>query len=175
MNALRLIVITMIFTFLAGHARASRNCAYLMGTCDYYTCVSMELGCSQEDYPIKFGYRFCKKYVDDNEKYSANGQIFLSNVRNCLQRELEKSNELTCQNVGAVAATQHEACYKKAGFCNLSVPDKTLLVKSIFKKMLKDSKFRASALKIAGSCVKKVRAQPSPDDMKADVGLENLY
>ncbi len=49
-----------------------KHCASLAaaGDCDFYKCIDHALGgCGSESYPLGFGYKYCRRFQDNNEQF----------------------------------------------------------------------------------------------------------
>lgn len=115
-----------IFAVIAVHAS---DCGALVGTCEYYQCLEQREQCGSKGYYLKFGQHYCEKYRNDEANYSEKGREFLSQIRACLQDELEReqirNNDFPrCDKVEKFAVATHKYCYQKLGFCDLPRKDR---------------------------------------------------
>lgn len=124
--ALFLAIAATAFAPMAKAEKTEGECAALIGTCDYYVCKSEELGCADSGYLFAFGYRYCNRFADSAPRFSQEfGQPWLTEVRQCLQRELEKAENLTCENAREIGLSSHITCYLATDYCSLPVSDKS--------------------------------------------------
>jgi hypothetical protein len=99
-----------------------------MGQCGYYECLQAEMNCSASNYISAFAIPYCYKYQKDQPHYSDRGQMFLTNVRYCLQEKVENMDERSCKNIRPYAVNSHIACYLSSGFCELTMAEKTRVI-----------------------------------------------
>jgi len=68
----RFFTMVIILTFAAGLALAEvSRCTPLIGRCSYYSCLSQELSCTSQDYPLSFGGKYCAKFDRENRSVHA--------------------------------------------------------------------------------------------------------
>jgi hypothetical protein len=92
--------------------------------CDNYLEIAADLGCTEKNYLVNFGYKYCRKFIKHNDSFSAEGQSKLENIRNCLIDNLRTNRELTCENSMALGYRSHVPCYTSNGFCEMPFSDK---------------------------------------------------
>jgi hypothetical protein len=119
--------------------------------CGFYKTKAAELGCEKENYLIRFGYHYCRKYLLANEHFSAEGQKILADIRACLIHSLEVQTDLTCGDVKKLAEESHVSCYAQNGFCQLSAGDKLLVAEIAWKEFF-DPDFRKVAHEVRAAC-----------------------
>lgn len=136
----------------------SGTCALQIGDCGYYFCLSKHLNCREKDYPQRFGYKYCQRFVAQNALYSEQGQVFLESVRVCLQEELEHETQLTCQNVERRSARHHIACYLESGYCQLPATDQWRIQRTITADILLRPTLWNAAMEISRACAASSRA-----------------
>lgn len=133
------------FVFLVGLFSAfavnAADCSHLVGTCEYYQCLEGQEQCGSKGYYLKFGKHYCEKYQNDESEYSEKGREFLTNIRNCLQDELERevtrANELPkCSKVEKFAVATHKYCYQQYGFCDLPRKDRRRIKLTAKKELI---------------------------------------
>ena len=122
------LLISTFILFSALGASASQ-CSDLIGTCEYYQCLEEQEKCGEDSYYIEFGLHYCRKYQAKEYKYTSQGKEFLSNIRTCLQEELEReiirAGELPkCSKIEKFAVATHKTCYKQYDFCSLPEDDR---------------------------------------------------
>ncbi len=99
--------------------------------CDFYQQLDSEYQCENKGYPINFGYKYCIKFINKKSSFSAEGQQWLANTRECLINELKNTSFNNCQELKDFAFDSHNNCYEQAGFCSLSKKDRKQLYKMI--------------------------------------------
>ncbi|MFN3454900.1 MAG: hypothetical protein ACK41T_08075 [Pseudobdellovibrio sp.] len=145
-----------ILTLLAESLAYASTCSKYVGACEYYLCKEQTDQCGQRGYYLDFAYKYCVKYKKSESKYSELGQIFISNIRRCLQDELEtaqldrKTN--SCKDIKKYAINTHKSCYSKYRFCELSYADQWR-VKYTAKSALLDPAILGFALYLEKSCL----------------------
>ena len=115
-----------LVTFLGSFALAESTpaCVADVNSCEAYLCRDQKQRCGEDGYWQGYGHHFCKKFLDDHEKFSAPLQSWLSDVRYCLQVEaLNLNPQLSCDETHKAAIDSHVACYVETGFCNLNYSD----------------------------------------------------
>jgi hypothetical protein len=103
------------------------------GNCNWYIeCLQKRYECFDPDeYAITYGMKYCKTFEDNIQKFSPKAQIWLNNVKKCLQVELVSSikeySTSNCSEVKRLAFISHTLCYLKpngkSGICSLSISD----------------------------------------------------
>lgn len=147
----RLLLFISISGFL-GFAEAS-VCAEEVGSCSYYTCKSKALSCSPTDYPIKMGKHYCDKFSAYEKSMSTQGKKFVTNLRSCLQLEMEKlGDSLNCNNSYTFSKEHHVRCYLENGFCHLNVWDKLIILRVTFDAITKDELMKSTTDEINAYC-----------------------
>lgn len=67
-----------IFWVLGSRSLAGEECAGLAtaGDCEFYRCLDKQLGgCGSEEYPLGFGYKYCKRFQDLKELFDQEAGI----------------------------------------------------------------------------------------------------
>lgn len=141
-----LLVASVLFISTALHAKPSD-----IRLCEAYTGVNAALGCADDNYLIRFGYKYCVKYVELKETFAPQTQVVLAKIRSCLVTQLINDSELTCENSEERAMDQHLKCYVKAGFCALPNWEK-LKIGWAAKSELKQESFRQTMLAVKEQC-----------------------
>ena len=98
------------------------NCAF------YADCLESRYHCGPDGYPIGYGQKFCEKYSDSREELSAQGQKWMLDVMQCLQRTLvlEATGSVagvTCDSIEKKAFASHARCYVDNGLYGLPWTD----------------------------------------------------
>jgi hypothetical protein len=115
--------------------------------CEKYRVIDAELsaadpgnpgsGCGTNGYLLKFGYRYCSLFVKKNYFYTPLGQTILRSIRHCLVQALEDSEiPLQCGNVRKIGFESHFGCYLQAGFCDMPLHDKMILMFQLRQQIL---------------------------------------
>ncbi len=96
-------------------------------SCGYYACrdEAREVPCGPDGFPLGYGERYCNRFsLITFEHVSPAGQLWLTEVRECLQVEFDAlSDELTCEDLAEAAYDTHPECYVQTGFCDLPWTD----------------------------------------------------
>jgi hypothetical protein len=125
-------------------------CYQFGSECDFYCDSAITHGCTADNYLVRFGGHFCQKFLDDNEKYSANGQLVLHDIRSCLIHSFD--NKLfTCESVEDIAYQAHVDCYVDNGFCTLGALDRARILWTV-RSQLTNPKFQNAASQIMRAC-----------------------
>lgn len=103
-----------------------------LSECDAYERLSSDLGCPADGYLMKFGYKYCREFIQQDASFSEPGRATLAKIRSCLISSLQAKTELTCENVKARAEQDHVDCYLSSGFCELSSSDKMKLAEIVW-------------------------------------------
>jgi hypothetical protein len=132
--------------------QARADAAPMLSLCEEYKSIASRLQCDQRNYLLKFGYRYCQRYVEHEDLFSTEGQQFLDRNRRCLIEELHHEQNLTCENVKRLAYRHHDKCYVEMGFCELPKSDRKLVIQEIRKRHLLRPLNLITAFKILKSC-----------------------
>ncbi|MCM2282762.1 MAG: hypothetical protein NDI61_13055 [Bdellovibrionaceae bacterium] len=132
---------------------AQTACSNQVGSCAYYGCLSDELACRPQAYLRRFGRSYCSLFEARADEYTEQGQKFMTEVRLCLQLELDAEIGLTCQNVERRSANHHVTCYLESGYCELPRKDQFLLQRTIFKDLASRPALWGAALRISRACL----------------------
>ncbi len=125
--------------------------AALATPCAYYPRKSKQLGCASNGYLMRFGYRYCAKFLREEREYTPAGQRFMQAIRPCLIQNLEVRSNIDCRNVKALAERTHVRCYLQNGFCQLPEADKVRLFVSVWPEIF-DPGFNAVIGQIQRAC-----------------------
>ena len=123
----------------------------LASPCAYYPQKSKQLGCDSSGYLMRFGYRYCAKFLREEHEYTPAGQKFMQAIRPCLIQSLEVKSHVNCRNVKAIAQKTHVRCYLKNGFCGLPDADKVRLFFTVWPEIV-DPGFSAVMSEIQHTC-----------------------
>lgn len=127
------------------------NCTPAKDSCDYYLCKARELNCTSTDYPVKFGYKLCQRYLQDQHTAPRAFETWFPAVRECLQKKFDALQLHSCQNIDETAFSTHVDCYIQTGFCQLSTSDKAWLVVETSWQMF-DPLAMQTALQVQHAC-----------------------
>lgn len=101
------------------------DCKPSADSCDFYRCKEKEQTCGPSGYWQNFGDPYCRKFLNNEKSFSKNSQIWLKDVRECLQvRVGEVSDQVSCKQLFHEAMDSHISCYVDTGFCSLSLLEK---------------------------------------------------
>lgn len=119
--------------------------------CEFYTQEADKLGCAEDNYLRRFGYPYCRRFVEVEPSFSPEGQKVFSEIRPCLVKKLSAHKGLSCANVKEVAEASHVECYIEHGFCGLGWGDRFVVLWEVWTELL-DSDFRKTLRKIETGC-----------------------
>ena len=73
-------------------------------SCDFYTdCLEAKFQCGPDGYPIGYGYKYCDKFLEEYDEFSADGQKWIDGTLTCLKQALEpdmlNTDPETCDEV----------------------------------------------------------------------------
>jgi len=93
--------------------------------CDWYKeCLEERMQCGPEGYPIRYGNKYCNRFVDNLNEFSPKGQEWVKGTLSCLKISLKdylNKDRYWCSNLERDAFKSHPECYAKNGFCSLLV------------------------------------------------------
>lgn len=116
-----LLVVAPLFSF------ATELCKPNVDSCEFYLCQEENHHCGPKGYPVGFGHKFCKIYLDTEKNYSEEANGWLRRVRVCLMEEFanadQQNRSRTCDQVKAESFRSHVGCYVETGFCDLKASD----------------------------------------------------
>jgi hypothetical protein len=145
-----------------------RNCAALIGTCDYYLCVEANHQCGVGGYPVGYGYKYCNRSLFGllQEMQSEVGRQWVVKTVRCLQTKLNGefgagrgaqaedaagagvSSEsrvtwgamaMSCDQIRQTALDSHPDCYVDSGFCEMPMADKMKIFNTVKSELLSSS------------------------------------
>ena len=119
--------------------------------CDAYRSKSYELQCQDDGYLLSFGERYCRQFVEKNERFSEYGQTVMAAIRACLIAGVESEQSMTCDNAKEMAQEHHYNCYLESGYCSLRVVDR-LALGWVVRKELFDKDYIHLINKISTTC-----------------------
>lgn len=118
--------------------------------CDFYALKARELGCSSDNYLVKFGYRYCRVFEKRQATFSLDAQPVLERIRSCLMLAMDEANP-TCESTEEIGFGSHLGCYVENGFCEMSQSDK-LHILWVVRSQILNPKFRRVARAIDRAC-----------------------
>ncbi|KAL4446467.1 hypothetical protein ABPG74_001208 [Tetrahymena malaccensis] len=92
--------------------------------CGWYTnCLENAYNCGSDGYPVGYGYKYCSRFVEKYNNFSAPAKKWIDGTLSCLKTSLKdtliNNNKYTCDNVKKIAFDSHPKCYVENGFCEL--------------------------------------------------------
>lgn len=93
-------------------------------SCEFYSeCLEKLHKCGEKGYPINFGGKYCKKTIDNMDKFDHHGQNWIRKSVPCLKNGIKDAishpNDFNCEIIKVKALRIHPDCYVEAGFCKL--------------------------------------------------------
>ncbi|KAI9338786.1 hypothetical protein BDR26DRAFT_838048 [Obelidium mucronatum] len=89
-------------------------------TCDFYSqCLEAAHTCGPKGYSLNFGEPNCNKFITNASKFTPEGQLWLANVRSCLQKKLiplVSREDITCDEIEDFAFDSHPSLPRKASW-----------------------------------------------------------
>lgn len=140
---MKLLIVTLSL-FFSSLTLAQSTCTPTNDSCNYYLCKASQLRCTDNDYPIRFGYRLCQRYLDDQAEAPRRLTAWLPKVRLCLQQKFEQLKVSSCSNIEDAAFSTHVDCYVQTGFCDLSNSDRGWLIYETSWDMLYSESLRTA-------------------------------
>lgn len=125
-----------------------RNCAALIGTCDYYLCVEANHQCGVGGYPVGYGYKYCNRSLFGllQEMQSEVGRQWVVKTVRCLQTKLNDEigavgavGAMSCDQIRQTALDSHPDCYVDSGFCEMPMADKMKIFNTVKSELLSSS------------------------------------
>ncbi len=155
MKKLSLSYFLMLASLFISHKLIASPCDKYIGQCEYYLCQESEYHCGEKGYLIHFGQHYCENFYQNlNHELSPKGQVWIDNVRTCLQNKMESfeaSN--SCRNLKKQAYRSHSDCYLKANFCQLSFSDKKKII-AFLKPELWKFRTQKEGIQVLYQCLK---------------------
>ena len=142
-NSLVFATLMLLKQFSSSNSTSIPNsCFEPTGDCAWYqTCLNAHSNCTGNhyEYAISYGEKFCKLFTQNTEKFSPKGELWLENVRKCLQMALvptiEQSN-VDCKKIRDDAFGSHASCYVNSGLCELGFNDWWNIYKLIWTQFI---------------------------------------
>ena len=122
--------------------------------CESYRQKASQLGCTDDNYLISFGYHYCLSFLEIQNDFSAQGAETFTKIRSCLVDTLEKAPGLTCENVQDVAEKSHVDCYVQSGFCQLGRSDRWAVFRIVWRELAFNARFWEVSKAISHACAK---------------------
>ncbi|EGD97328.1 hypothetical protein TESG_04739 [Trichophyton tonsurans CBS 112818] len=97
------------------------NCSF------YLSCLETAMPCGFEGYATAYGDHYCRKFQSEQQKFSDEGEVWLSNTMYCLQSKLVPyatgQKQASCDAIRKYAFGTHPSCYIDNGLCTLPPTD----------------------------------------------------
>lgn len=124
--------------------------------CSFYrACVEPAIACGDAGYALSFGEPLCTLFLDAGSTFSPQGQMWLRQVRLCLQERLVPliAEPLSCEALAAAAFDSHAGCYTEGALsiCDLAPSDLTKLVE-LLAPQFRDTRTRRQVIDVAARC-----------------------
>lgn len=110
--------------------------------CEFYRCIEAQLQCGEEGYPLRYGYRYCRRFAERSRHFNnevnvcgfvtlssyflslfLQGKQWILDVMKCLMKESSVYGELltsnSCTELEHRAFQSHSNCYINNGFCSV--------------------------------------------------------
>jgi hypothetical protein len=140
-------VVPVVNTNLQENSNSTLCSNPVRGQCSFYEdCLETHYHCGVDGYPLGYGKKYCNKFNAARDKFSQNGQIWMLDTMECLQRvlvpeatgpeETGKQGRLPCDELRKKAFDSHAECYVENGVCTLSVRDWKEIVEVVDLKTL---------------------------------------
>jgi hypothetical protein len=133
--------------------------------CAYYACEEKHRRCGPDGYPLAFGFRFCRAFLNTEKEYSQEAQAWLRKVRLCLQtsfRHVNSDPQKSCRQIRNDSFHEHIGCYESTGFCNLGIFDRWQVIWALRKTIIYPEAIR-DGLAVMATCAQP-RTEPNPED-----------
>ncbi|KAF8999272.1 hypothetical protein BDQ17DRAFT_1308587 [Cyathus striatus] len=129
---------------VSGHALTASECANPpRDQCRFYAdCLERRYQCGNSGYPLGYGQKFCLKFSEQRNKLSPQGQKWMLDTMQCLQRTLvpdaldTSTADSTCEALNDRAFNSHPGCYVKNGVCSLHPTDWIAILEIVHLKTL---------------------------------------
>jgi hypothetical protein len=122
-----------------------------LATCEFYKNKARELQCSEDNYLMRFGYRYCRAFARSEKDFSSEGRKALRFIRACLIQTLKDNNKVSCASAENIALRSHYDCYIAGGYCDFSFGDKFTLFDIVGEELL-DEAYGDVALELEDYC-----------------------
>lgn len=131
---------------------APSDIANELSVCEHYSHLNEQLGCSNDNYLMSYGYKYCVRYANYDSDLLPATQEVLQKIRRCLVKDLDDaSTKLTCDTVEKFAYDSHVHCYVDSGYCGIDQVDKGLIV-AIAHDELRTPNFLKTAAAVLLEC-----------------------
>ncbi|CAF1119226.1 unnamed protein product [Didymodactylos carnosus] len=125
-------------------------------SCQFYvSCMETKTNCGSDGYALRYGSKYCTKFMNNIKSFSSEGQTWVYMTMNCLQKALVtplKNCENNCKKLEDLAFASHPSCYVSSGVCNLP-PSDWFSILVVIAKDLSAKKSLVQALKTSTSCI----------------------
>ena len=129
-------------------------------SCLFYTnCMEKKVSCGSYGYAINYGFKYCNKYARKIDLFTSNGQTWVYETMNCLQRALVtplKQCENNCETLKDLAFASHPKCYiySGSGVCTLDWSDWIQIMLIVSKDLTSVASLKQALQTFAGCAVK---------------------
>ncbi|UJR19753.1 hypothetical protein I4U23_022886 [Adineta vaga] len=128
-------------------------------SCDFYlSCMERKVPCGSNGYAYNYGNLYCTKFVQNINDFSTEGQNWIYNTMNCLQKSLVSPLQncvKDCDVLRNSAYDSHPSCYINNGVCELPALDYVYIFTTVFKG-LKDEAGFMQAIITVDECLPKM-------------------
>lgn len=137
--------------------------------CDYYPFLESTINCGDKGYPMQFGNKYCKKYLDKIDSFK--DKQWQNAVRKCLQNvinifvlnKITSGSTITCEELDEYAFDSHVNCYTQPdpknstiSWCKIPLLDKFKII-NIARYEVLNYRFITQVMKLYRDCKKTVR------------------
>jgi hypothetical protein len=147
-----------VMTYFIKEIVQNRSCDSFIGSCDFYLCQEQKNPCGIKGYNLGFGYKYCSeskyKLIDQMKRPFA--KDWVPKAFQCLQTRSFADSTKDCSDIRKRAYKSHPDCYVEAGYCELTIWEKSNIIELIFAKIF-SPKAIAQGAKIVNLCAKKIR------------------
>ena len=145
-------------------------------SCLFYTdCMEAKISCGASGYALDYGSRYCKKYENRLGLFTNQGQQWIYQTMNCLQKALVsplQNCDNTCADLRQTAFASHPSCYITAGVCNLTMDDWYYIFTTVAKDLFSADGF-IQALKTSQNCISTIVARLN-NELTNAVGFDKI-
>ena len=108
--------------------------------CDYYLDLHRYGHCLPSQYPLAFGFKYCKNLSEDVYPHlSDEGKKWFEETQYCLMNKIYQNilgGKINCQDFSSGAINSHYDCYINNGYCDIPQGDRDILLNSVMKEEL---------------------------------------
>lgn len=101
----------------------SQDCINLArrGDCHFYTCFDERHPCTNNNYALNYGWRYCVRFEQNYPMFTQQGKDWVNNTRKCaMDKMLEfyEATHINCEDVQAEMKDNHGRCEADHGLCD---------------------------------------------------------